>query len=54
MNSILTKIHCSKKCVADNEDCSAQNHTLKVGLFERMEYLHKARLRKNFTWLTKF
>ena len=29
------KRHCSKKCVADNEDCSVQNHPLKVSLFER-------------------
>ena len=46
----IDKLHCSKKCVADNEDCSAQNHTLKVSLFERTEYLHKGKT----NWLKKF
>ena len=42
----IGKLHCSKKCVADNEDCSTQNHTLKVSLFERTEYLHKGKTKK--------
>ena len=49
----INKLHCSKKCVADNEDCSAQNHTLKVSLFERTEYLHKGKTKRKLHLLDK-
>ena len=49
----IEKLHCSKKCVADNEDCSAQNHTLKVSLFERTAYLHKDKAKKKLQLVNK-
>ena len=42
----IYKLHCSEKYVTDSEDCSAQNHTLKVTLFERTEYLNKGKTKK--------
>ena len=44
-------LQCSKKCIAD--DCSAQNHTLKVSLFERTEYLHKGKTKKKLQLVDK-
>ena len=49
----IDKLRCSKKCVADNEDCSAQNHTLEVSLFERTEYLHKGKTKKKLQLVDK-
>ena len=45
-------LQCSKKCIADN-DCSAQNHTLKVCLFERTEYLHTGKTKKKLQLVNK-
>ena len=42
----IYKLHCSEKYATDSEDCSAQNHTLKVTLFERTEYLNKGKTKK--------
>lgn len=42
----IYKLHCSEKYVTDSEDCSAQNHTPKVTLFERTEYLNKGKTKK--------
>ena len=44
-----------EKFVEDSlEDCSAQNHTLKVSLPERAENLHKGKTKKISDWLKKF
>ena len=50
---IIDRLHSSEKCVVDNEDCSAQNHTLKVSLFERTEYLHKGKPKKKLQLVDK-
>ena len=49
----IGKLHFSKKCVANNEDFSAQNHTLKVSLYERTEYLHKDKTKKKLQLVDK-
>ena len=50
----IGKLHCSKICVADNENCSAKNHILIVSLFERTEYLHKGQTKKKLQLVDKF
>ena len=49
----IDKLHCSKKCVVDKEDCSAQNHTLNVSLFKRTEYLHIGKTKKKLQLVDK-
>ena len=49
----IYKLHCSEKCIADSEDCSTQNHTLKVTLFERTEYLDKGKTKKKLQLIGK-
>ena len=39
-NTGIEKLHCSKKCVQENIDCSKKDHTVKVIQFERTTYLY--------------
>ena len=38
----IENLHCSKKCMIDQVDYAAKIHTIKVELFEQVDYLHKA------------
>ena len=37
----IEKLHCSKKCVQEDIDCSKEGHTIKVLQFERKTYLYR-------------
>ena len=42
----IENLHCSKKCMIDQVDCTANTHTIKVNSFERADYLHKGNKKK--------
>ena len=49
----IENLHCSKKCMIDQVDCTAKTHTIKENLFERVEYLHKGNKKKKIQLVEK-
>ena len=49
----IENLHCSKKCMIDQVDCTAKTHTIKVNLFVRVDYLHKGNKKKKIQLVEK-
>lgn len=49
----IQNLHCSKQCITGQIDCSAENHTIKVNVFERADYLHKGKTKKKIQLIEK-
>ena len=49
----IENLHCSKKCMIDQINCTAKTNTIKVNLFERNDYLHKDNKKKKIQLVKK-
>ena len=50
----IEKLHCSKKCVQEDINCSKEGHTIKVLQFERKSYLYTGEEKKKVQLVDKF